>query len=166
MSDRYLIDVDPKDFAIWLNITVKVDLLDVYSGHCYCKWVSSLTHWGRDKMTDISQTTFSNGFSWMKIYGFRLRFHWSLFLRFELTIFQHWSSIAISWICLKTVTQKLHTCMQLWVCDLSRNCSELSPIVVVRNNLPHVATVDAGGQSCWKSVSSEIRYINVKLHYE
>ena len=23
-------------------------------------------------------------------YGFRLRFHWSLFLRFELTIFQHW----------------------------------------------------------------------------
>ena len=26
----------------------------------------------------------------MKIYEFRLRFHWSLFLRFELTIFQHW----------------------------------------------------------------------------
>ena len=26
----------------------------------------------------------------MKIYEFRLRFHWSLFLRFELTIIQHW----------------------------------------------------------------------------
>ena len=38
---------------------------------------------------DISQTTFSNAFSGMK---FSLRFHWSLFLRFELTIFQHWSA--------------------------------------------------------------------------
>ena len=27
-----------------------------------------LTHWGRDKMTAISQTTFSNAFSWMKMY--------------------------------------------------------------------------------------------------
>ena len=38
----------------------------------------------------ISQTTFSNAFSWMKMYEFRLRFHWTLFLRFESTIFQHW----------------------------------------------------------------------------
>ena len=29
-------------------------------------------------------------FSWMKIYEFRLRFHWTLFLRVQLTIFQHW----------------------------------------------------------------------------
>ena len=52
-----------------------------------------LTHWGiwgRDKMAAISQTTFSNGFSWMKIYEFQLKFHWSLFLRVQLTIFQHW----------------------------------------------------------------------------
>ena len=49
-----------------------------------------LTHWGRDKMADISQTTFSNAFSWMEMHEFRLRFHWSLFLRFQLTIFQHW----------------------------------------------------------------------------
>ena len=34
--------------------------------------------------------TFSNAFSWMKMYKFRLRFHWSLFPRFQLTIFQHW----------------------------------------------------------------------------
>ena len=40
----------------------------------------TLTHWGRDIMDAIFQTTFSNGFSWMKIYEFRLRFHWSLFL--------------------------------------------------------------------------------------
>ena len=49
-----------------------------------------LTHWGRDKMAAISQTMFSNAFSWMKMYEFRLKFHWSLFLRFQLTIFQHW----------------------------------------------------------------------------
>ena len=41
-------------------------------------------------MDAFSQTTFSNAFSLMKIHEFRLRFHWSLFVRFELTIFQHW----------------------------------------------------------------------------
>ena len=48
-----------------------------------------LTHWGRDKMASVSQTTFSNAFSWMKIFEFRLKFHWSLFLRVQSTIFQH-----------------------------------------------------------------------------
>ena len=43
-----------------------------------------LTHWSRDKIATISQTTSSNAFSWMKMYEFLLRFHWSLFLRFEL----------------------------------------------------------------------------------
>ena len=47
------------------------------------------THRSRDKMAAISQKIFSNAFSWMKTYEFRLSFHWSLFLRFELTIFQH-----------------------------------------------------------------------------
>ena len=39
-------------------------------------------------MAAISQTSFSNAFSWRKMYGFCLRFHWGLFLR--LTIFHHW----------------------------------------------------------------------------
>ena len=38
----------------------------------------------------FAQTMFSNTFSWMKMYEFRLKFHWSLFLRFQLTICQHW----------------------------------------------------------------------------
>ena len=38
---------------------------------------SELTHWGRDKMAAIFQTTFSNAFYWMKLFKFRLRFHWS-----------------------------------------------------------------------------------------
>ena len=45
--------------------------------------------WGRDKMAAIFQTTFSDAFSWMKIYELRL-FRWSLFPRVKLTIFQHW----------------------------------------------------------------------------
>ena len=49
-----------------------------------------LTHWGRDNMAAVSQTTLSNAFSWMKMLEFRLRFHWSLFLRVQLTIIQHW----------------------------------------------------------------------------
>ena len=49
-----------------------------------------LTHWDRDKMAAITQTMFSNAFSWMKMNEFRLRFHWSLLLKFEWTIFHHW----------------------------------------------------------------------------
>ena len=51
---------------------------------------SSLTHWGRDKMAAIFQTTFSNAFSWMKMVKFRLSYHGSLFPMVQLTIFQHW----------------------------------------------------------------------------
>ena len=42
------------------------------------------------QMDAISQTTFPSVFSWMKMYEFRLKFHWSLFLRVQLIIFQHW----------------------------------------------------------------------------
>ena len=49
-----------------------------------------LTHWGRDKMEAISWTIFSSVFSWMKIIWILIKFYWSLFLRVQLTIFQHW----------------------------------------------------------------------------
>ena len=42
------------------------------------------------QMYAISQTTFSIAFAWMKMFEFRLKFHWSLSLRFQLTTFQHW----------------------------------------------------------------------------
>ena len=51
---------------------------------------SILTHWGRAKMAAIFQTTFSNAFSWMKMLEFRLKGHWRLFARGQLTIFQLW----------------------------------------------------------------------------
>ena len=49
-----------------------------------------LTHWGWHKMTTIFRTHFSNAFPWMKINALRLWFHKNLFLRVQLTIFQHW----------------------------------------------------------------------------
>ena len=52
-----------------------------------CAFPSDKTHWGRDKMAAVFQTTFSNRFSWMKWYAFRLKFHWNLFVGVQLTIF-------------------------------------------------------------------------------
>ena len=57
----------------------------IYQSNVY-KIRAILTHWGRYKMDVISQTTFSC----MKMFEFRFEFHWSLFLRVQLTIFQHW----------------------------------------------------------------------------
>ena len=38
-----------------------------------------LTHWDRDKMTAISQTTFSSAFAWMKTFEFWIKIHWNKF---------------------------------------------------------------------------------------
>ena len=84
--------------------------------HC-CQWAGEansnwkiLTHWGRDKMPAIIQTTFSNAFFWMKMYEFRLTFHWSLFLRVQLTIFHHRFRY---WLCAGQATS--HYLNQLWL---------------------------------------------------
>ena len=103
----------PSD-ATWLHRTrsILVQVMACWSGGIYPKAISRemlkvlprlpswrpvyqvtavhLTHWGRDQMADIFQTTFSYAFSWMKIYEFCSRFHWSLFRMFQLTIPQHW----------------------------------------------------------------------------
>ena len=50
---------------------------------------SALTHFGRDKMASISQTMFSNAFSWMKMCEFCLRLQWNLFPRVQSSIFHH-----------------------------------------------------------------------------
>ena len=51
---------------------------------------NTLTHWGWDKMAATSGMIFSNAFSWMKMYEFWFKFHWSLFPMLQLTIFQYW----------------------------------------------------------------------------
>ena len=50
----------------------------------------ALTHLPFNKMAAISQTIFSDAFSWMKIFIFWLKFHRSLFPKVQLTITQHW----------------------------------------------------------------------------
>ena len=42
------------------------------------------------QMAAISQTIFSNVFSWMKHFVFWLKFHWSLFFKVQLIISRHW----------------------------------------------------------------------------
>ena len=55
----------------------------------HCPGALSLTHLPLDKMAAISQTIFSDAFSWMKKFIFCLKFHWSLFLKVQLTITQN-----------------------------------------------------------------------------
>ena len=76
-----------------------------------------LTHWGQDKMDTISQTTCWILISWMKMFEFRLKFHWSLFLRVQLTIFHHWFR---EW--LGTVEATSH-CLNQWWLDYRVNAA-------------------------------------------
>ena len=59
---------------------------------------SLLTDWGRVKMAAIFRTTFSDALSCMKMYEFRLRFHWNLFVRIYLVTewvlyLTHWGRV-------------------------------------------------------------------------
>ena len=67
----------------WVFTKITQFLLENNTDKVYKIPIYSLTHWGRDKMDTILQMTFSNAFSWMKMYEFLLKFHWSLFLRIQ-----------------------------------------------------------------------------------
>ena len=86
-----------REFEVWPKLYLQscCDVCNfmLYYTAIYQEFIVSpagLTHWGRDKMDAISQTPFSSAFSWMKISEFRLKVHWSLFPRVQLTIFLHW----------------------------------------------------------------------------
>ena len=49
-----------------------------------------VTHLTLDKIAAISQTTFSDAFSWMRSFVFGFDSHWRLSLRVQLAIHQHW----------------------------------------------------------------------------
>ena len=80
----------------------------------------ALPHCGRDIMAVIFQTTFSNAFSWIKMYEFQLRFHWSLFLSAQLKIFQHWFRL---WFGADPATSH---CMEQWWLINWRICASLA----------------------------------------
>ena len=67
-------------------------LIDMCNGVSWQgQFIKRVIHWRRDKIAAIFQITYLSAFSWMKVYEFRFKFHWSLFLGVQLTIFQHWS---------------------------------------------------------------------------
>ena len=51
---------------------------------------TDLSNLSLENMAAISQTIFSDAFSWMKSFAFWFKFYWSLFLTAQLTINQHW----------------------------------------------------------------------------
>ena len=44
----------------------------------------SLLHWGQENVDAIFPMTFSNAFCWMKMFQFRTKYHWNLFMRVHL----------------------------------------------------------------------------------
>ena len=73
----------------WWEV-INLHLMHPWNEKCVGGSNTALTHLSLDKMSVISHTTFSNAFSWINIWEFRLKFHCCLFPRIQLTIFQHW----------------------------------------------------------------------------
>ena len=59
----------------------------------------------------IRRMSFSNAFSWMKMYAFRLRFHWSLFRRLQLTVSSIGSDNGLVPVKLQAITSLRHICV-------------------------------------------------------
>ena len=55
--------------------------------------------WGRYKIAAISQTTFSNAFSWMKMYWFRFKISLKFIHKGAVKVMLHWKSTSVytSW---------------------------------------------------------------------
>ena len=90
-----------------------------------------LTHWSRDEIDAISQTTYLAKCIFLNEYVY-VRFHWSLFLRFELTIFQQWF---IYWLGAYQATS--HYLNQWWIIYLGIYAS--LGLNELRLKVPHVA---------------------------
>ena len=83
-------DINPQAYVAYFAISIVIMLAVIGVVSVWLVWLDTLTPLPLDKMAAISQTTFSNAFSLMKIYWFWLRFHWSLFLMVHLPIFLPW----------------------------------------------------------------------------
>ena len=103
--------------SIYLLFSLKIVTQDNSSAKGWFTWGSVtynndniLTNLPMDKMAAISQTTFPDAFSWMNGFVFWMKFHWSLFLRLQLTIIQPWVKV-MAWrrICDKSLSQPMLT---------------------------------------------------------
>ena len=86
-SPRILILLAPSHYLKQCWTVVKMSSVKWWQ---FCLSLNVLTHWDWDKMATVSQLTFSNAFSWMKMYEFLSKFQWNLFRIIQLTIFQCW----------------------------------------------------------------------------
>ena len=80
-------------YMSWQSIymTVKLCTCQIHSALQWCSKTRRFFNTLRPrKMTANFQTKVSNAFSSMKMYEFWLKFHWSLFLWVQLTVFHHW----------------------------------------------------------------------------
>ena len=102
----------------------------------------------------ISQTTFSNTFSWMKMFEFRLKFHWILFPMVQLIIFQYWFRW---WLGADQATS--HYLNQWWL-DYRRIYASLGLNELTANFvMPQFSTMSFWGISCCES---RVKYLRVK----
>ena len=86
------------------------------------------------------------------MYEFRLRFHWSLLLRFELTIFQHWFRCWLSHLTNPTMHQKnTPQCTILW-----QKCAHMCVLLLQNGALQDIRLVQC--DTC------ELGQINRALH--
>ena len=71
--------------TMWHGIRVNLKdkwLLFSWSINTSRVWIPlSSPHWGINKITNISQTTFLNAFAWMKFFLFSFKFRWRLLLK-------------------------------------------------------------------------------------
>ena len=65
----------------WHSKLVKYKWTELTFYHLTQQYCMPSAHWGWDKMCAISQTMFSNAFSWMKTSEFWIICHWNVFLK-------------------------------------------------------------------------------------
>ena len=69
--------VDQRNFWSRQHLSPEINaaVINIVLFHCLCSMTPCLAHWGWDKIGTISQKTFSNAFSLMKVYALQSRFH-------------------------------------------------------------------------------------------
>ena len=72
----------------WRGICASINWGSIGSDNCFHFMLELIE--AEKKIDAILQIMFSNASSWMKMFELRLKFHWSLFPKVHLTIFQHW----------------------------------------------------------------------------
>ena len=102
---------------VWSISTYRFSFNTLWYQKCDNLHLEILNHLPLDKLAAISQTTFSNAFSWMKIFEFQIKFHWNTFLGVWSIICQYWFRY---W--LAAVQATSHYLNQCWSSSLTHIC--------------------------------------------